>query len=216
MIKEIERLIAGNQIFKKKFFNEKSTLYNELVEFGQKPQVMVIACCDSRVDPAALFNCQPGELFVVRNVANLVPPFEINHGYHGTSAALEFAVCFLQVKHIIILGHTQCGGIQSLVENPDAILNQEAHSFIGKWMELARPGYDRVISEKNPTSFQEKIALCEQYSLVNSLQNLATFSWISQRVQEGALLLHAWYFNLESGLVYTYDKDIDFFTPLDR
>src|SRR3989442_1053939 len=111
---KIKKLIDGNKEFKEKFFNKENTVFYELAQFGQRPKIMIVACSDSRVDPAMIFNCQPGELFVIRNVANLVPPCEIadeNEHYHGVSAAIEFGTLFLEVQHIIILGHTQCGGI---------------------------------------------------------------------------------------------------------
>lgn len=205
MSEEIKKLIDGNKQFRKKFFNKNSTLFNDLVQNGQKPKIMVIACSDSRVDPAMIFNCQPGELFIIRSMANLIPPCEDNDTYHGTSAALEFGTLFLEVKHIIIFGHTQCGGIQSLIENPHRILDKKPHSFIAKWMEIARPAYNRVITEHNELLFEEKITLCEQYALINSLNNLYTFPWIQERVAQNKLSLHAWYFDLGTGVINLYD-----------
>lgn len=206
MPKEIQQLIDGNNAFREKFFNVDNTLFKELAHQGQRPKVMVIACSDSRVDPAMIFNSQPGDLFVVRNVANLVPPCEnTDNAYHGTSAALEFGTCFLEVRHIIILGHTQCGGIRALLEDTGTVLGKQLHSFIGTWMELARPAYDRVIAEHNQLALEDKITHCEQYALINSLQNLHSFPWIQQRVNTGMLSLHAWYFDLQSGHVHGYE-----------
>lgn len=206
MSQEIKKLINGNKEFRKKFFNKDSTLFNSLVQQGQKPKIMFVACSDSRVDPAMIFNCQPGELFVIRNVANLVPPCEDNNTYHGTSAALEFGACFLEVEHIILFGHTQCGGIQALLENADKVLNKKPYSFISKWMDLARPAYDRVVVEHGEVQFVDKVTLCEQYALINSLNNLKSFPWIQEQVNKGKLELHAWYFDLATGIVNTYDE----------
>lgn len=204
MSQEIAKLIAGNTEFRKNF-NE--TLFEMLVAEGQKPKTMMIACSDSRVDPSLIFNCNPGELFVIRSMANLIPPCESNNTYHGTSATLEFGTCFLQVEHIIILGHTQCGGIQSLLENAGKVLDKKKHNFIAKWMEIARPAYDKVMSEYADASLEEKVVLCEQYALINSLHNLHSFPWVHDRIDKGTLKTHAWYFDLATGLVTMYDPE---------
>ena len=216
MASEIKKFIDGNKQFKKKFFNKENSLFYELVQHGQKPKTMVIACSDSRVDPAMIFNTQPGELFVIRNVANLIPPCEGNdtHTYHGTSAALEFGTCFLEVEHIIILGHTQCGGIQALLENADKVLDKKPFSFIPKWMEIARPAYNQVITEHAHASLDDKIVLCEQYALINSLKNLQSFPWIQERINSNKLAIHAWYFNLTTGEIHMYDKQKNNWTYL--
>jgi len=205
MSEEIKKLITGNKEFREKFFSTNSTVFDNLVLHGQKPKTMIIACSDSRVDPAVIFNSQPGELFVIRNVANLIPPCEGNDTYHGVSAALEFGTCFLEVENIILLGHTQCGGIQNLMQNADKVLDKKPNSFIAKWMELARPAYDIVKKEYSNVSFDDQVTLCEQYALINSLNNLQSFPWIHQRVTGNKLLLHAWYFDLVTGLIHTYD-----------
>jgi|SRR5579871_1754953 len=203
----LKKLINGNKEFRKKYFHATSTLYDELVQHGQKPKTMIVACSDSRVDPAMIFNCQPGELFVIRNVANLIPPCEDNDtSYHGVSAALEFGTCFLEVEHIIIFGHTQCGGIQALLESSQRVWDKKPHSFIPKWMELARPAYDRVMAEQTNGSLQDKVTLCEQYALINSLNNLHSFPWIEERVRQHKLSIHAWYFDLATGVIHMYDQ----------
>lgn len=207
MYQEIIKLIDGNKQFRKKFFNANNTIFDELVQYGQKPKVMIIACSDSRVDPAMILNCQPGELFVIRNVANLIPPCENNNDtYHGTSAALEFGTCFLEVKHIIVFGHTQCGGIRALLESSNNVLDKKSHGFIAKWMGLAAPAYEKVKSEYPQVSLEDKITLCEQHALINSLNNLHTFPWIEERVKNNKLLLHAWYFELATGVIHAYDQ----------
>lgn len=201
----IQKLLAGSSQFRKKFFAESHTSFQELVSGGQKPKVMAITCSDSRVDPALVFNCEPGELFLIRNVANLVPPCENSDTYHGTSAALEFGAYFLEVEHIIILGHTRCGGIQTLLKSTDEIFDKKSHGFIAKWMEIARPAYEKVMSQHSSALFEERVTLCEQYALEQSLNNLQTFSWITDRVKAGKLTLHAWYFDLETGRIHQYD-----------
>lgn len=203
----IKQLIEGNKEFRKKFFNENNKLYDILVQEGQRPKTMVISCSDSRVDPAIIFNCKPGELFVVRNVANLIPPCEDNHSHHGTSAALEFGTNFLEVEHIIVLGHSQCGGIEALIKNADKVFIKKKNSFIAKWMDIAKPAYEKVINENKIITFESKVLLCEQYALINSLNNLKSFPWIKKKVKAKKLLLHAWYFELTTGIIHMYDQD---------
>ncbi len=203
---DIKKLITGNHKFKTKFFDSKNTIFNELVTFGQKPKIMLVTCSDSRIDPAMIFNCQPGELFVVRNIANLIPPYEDNDTYHGTSAALEFGTCFLDIKHVIILGHTNCGGIRSLIENTNQVLDKKNYSFVAKWMDLAKPAYDQVMAKYLHATLEEKIILCEQYALINSLQNLYSFPWIKRHIDNHDLSLHAWYFDLTTGIIHAHDQ----------
>ncbi|MCL4380096.1 carbonic anhydrase [Candidatus Dependentiae bacterium] len=206
MAPTIQKLIDGNKEFRKKFFHGDSRLFDELVAYGQKPKIMIIACSDSRVDPSTIFNCQPGELFTVRNVANLVPPYEEHGTYHGTSAALEFGVRFLCVEQIIVLGHTQCGGIQALVESVAQVLQPQQHSFIAPWMSLARPAYEKVVADHAGASLADKVVLCEQYTLINSLRNLQSFPWIQERVAQRTLAVHAWYLALSTGIIHAYDE----------
>ncbi len=209
MAVEIKQLIDGNKKFRTKYFGENRALFDELVLQGQRPKIMIIACSDSRVDPAMVFNCQPGQLFVVRNIANLIPPCENNDTYHGTSAALEFGITFLEVDHVIMFGHTQCGGIRALVESDQAVVDKNNHGFIAKWMEIARPAYDKVIATHSDASVQDKATVCMQYALINSLNNLKSFPWIKDRVQSGKLSLHAWYFDLSIGGIHQYDQQQD-------
>ncbi len=196
MPEKIKQLVAGY----KKFHDEKSVtkekLFKDLAVKGQYPKALVISCADSRVDPALLMNCQPGDLFVVRNVANLVPPYENDDSYHGTSAALEFAVLGLGIKHIIILGHSGCGGIKYLVEND--IKNNNKKSFVGKWMEIAHASKIAIEdSVDSSISHEEKINCCAQESIINSIKNLGTFPWIKEKVEEENLFLHGWFFDIE-------------------
>jgi len=212
MSKDIENLIQGYQQFRKRYFSESSSAFEELVRLGQRPKVLMIACSDSRVDPAIVMNCQPGDLYVIRNVANLVPPYEDDQSYHGTSAALEFGICGLGIRHVILFGHTQCGGIQALLARST---NEYAHkSFISKWMELAKPACDVVLEHHGECSLDAKTTLCGQYSLVNSLKNLETFPWIAEGVKEGNLFLHAWNFDLARGVLEAFDPEQNCFKDL--
>ncbi len=185
----IDRLLAGFERFRDRYFKVEPQVYEQLAT-GQAPKVAVVACCDSRVDPAIVTDCAPGELFTIRNVANLVPPCEPEGTYHGTSAAIEFAVRCLEVEHLVVLGHAQCGGIKALV---DGGVDGE---FIDHWVELARPALMRVPPDLSP---DERLRACEQAAVEVSLQNLLTFPWIRERVADGRLQLHGWYFDLAAG-----------------
>lgn len=214
MNKEILTLIQGYQRFHAHYYlGEEKAAFSELVRQGQRPKALVIACSDSRVDPALLLDCAPGDIFVVRNVANLVPPCEDDqHFYHGTSAALEFGVNVLEIPHVIVLGHTQCGGIQALLEQVHEKCGPK--SFLLKWISLAKAAQEAVIAHHAQSSFEEKVTLCGQYSLINSLKNLQTFSWISERIQKGTLTLQAWNFHLLTGVLEAYDAEDNQFKPL--
>ena len=180
MKKEIEQLIDGYHTFRQTYIANEKSGYDDLVRNGQRPKILMVACSDSRVDPALVMNCAPGDLFVIRNVANLVPPYEDDKSYHGTSAALEFGVCGLGIHHIILFGHTQCGGIQALLEHP--LKKGEKPSFISKWMDLAQPAQEAVLKFHADASLEEKVTHCGHYSLINSLNNLRTFPWIQERL----------------------------------
>lgn len=207
----IDNLIAGYQDFRSQYFGGTNSMFEKLVKFGQKPKVLIIACSDSRVDPAIVTNCQPGDLFVVRNVANLVPPYEHDNGYHGTSAALEFGVQALNIQHIIIFGHTECGGIRSLFEQANTATPSE---FIAKWMELAKRAHDFVVEHDADKSIEQKTLLCGQLSLMNSLHNLHTFPWIKEKLQTKSLTIHAWNFDLETGIIHDFDANKNRFVEL--
>lgn len=169
--------------------------FRQLVAQGQTPKITLVACSDSRVDPALVFGCSPGDLFVIRNVANLVPPCEHDDALHGTSAALEYAVTQLEVEHIIVMGHAQCGGIASLVgmSSPRPL---PAHSFIKSWMSAAEGALERARA-RNPDADQHALRrACEQESIRQSLDNLLTFPWIEERVRAGTLGIHGWYFDI--------------------
>jgi carbonic anhydrase len=198
----ISSLVEGFQRFRERHFERNDSLYQQLVKEGQTPRTLVVACCDSRVDPALVLDCEPGDLFVIRNVANLVPPSENRAGHHGTTAAIEYAIRILQVEHIIVLGHAHCGGINTLVRtggvsNPD--------SYMADWMCLAESARASVVADMPQASLEEQLHACEQRAILVSLNNLMTFPWVRERVESGALTLHGWYFDIALGQLLRYD-----------
>ena len=205
-------LIEGFHRFREQHFADDDALYRQLIQEGQAPKILVVACCDSRVDPALILNCAPGDLFVIRNVANLVPPVESRSGgRHGTSAALEYGVCTLGVEHIIVLGHAHCGGIRSLVQRGGS---NSAISFIDDWMQLVEGARASVERDMGDASLEERTLACEQRAILGSLDNLMTFSWVRERVEQGSLALHGWYFDMENGQLLGYDETARLFKTL--
>ncbi|HEX5363191.1 MAG TPA: carbonic anhydrase [Gallionella sp.] len=205
-------LIEGFHRFREQHFADDDALYRQLIQDGQTPKILVVACCDSRVDPALVLNCAPGDLFVIRNVANLVPPAESRSGgRHGTSAALEYGVHTLGVEHIIVLGHAHCGGIRSLVQTGGA--NNPA-SFIDDWMRLVEDARVSVERDMPGESLEKRTQACEQRAILGSLDNLMTFSWVCERVEQGTLTLHGWYFDMENGRLLGYNPATRLFETL--
>ena len=194
----LDELLSGFKDFRTRYFEEKPEVYAKLVKRGQSPEVLVIGCCDSRADPAILLSAEPGELFIVRNVANLVPPYEPDSHYHGTSAGLEFAVRDLKVRHVLVLGHSGCGGIQALLDPARAL---ERREFIAQWVSIA----DRIRKDAGIVTPSDTRA-AEQAAIRVSLANLLTFPWISERVKSGALSIHGWWFDLDQGALWGIDE----------
>jgi carbonic anhydrase len=208
----LNSLLKGFQSFRLLRYERKPELFEELLR-GQSPKVMIIACCDSRVDPAIILDTDPGELFVVRNVANLVPPCEQGGGYHGTSAALEFAVTGLEVEHIVVFGHAKCGGIRSLMQEAEDS-RDESGGFIHAWMNIAAEARRKVLASHPVATLEEQACACEKAAIGVSLQNLMTFPWIRERVEAGKLGLHGWYFDLEAGQLLAIDSASGQFQPV--
>ena len=200
----IQQLVDGFRRFREQHFESHDSVYQQLVKQGQTPKILVVACCDSRVDPALVFECDPGDLFVIRNVANLVPPLEGHSGHHGTTAAIEYGVSTLGVQHIIVLGHAHCGGINALVKTGGV---GTPGSYIDDWMCLAESARAEVMAEMPTASLAERERACEQRAILVSLNNLATFPWIRERVESGALNLHGWYFDIEHGQLLRYEQN---------
>jgi carbonic anhydrase len=195
-----EKLFAGFKRFKKQYFGDDSHLYDSMKK-GQPAKTLMVACCDSRVDPAILTDCDPGDLFTIRNVANLVPPCEDGGHFHGTSAALEFAVNNLEVENIIVMGHANCGGINALWHDDGSTQSQ----FINSWVSIAQPAKERVLQALPTATPQNQIKTCEQQAVLVSLENLLTFPCIRKRVEDGSVSLHGWYFDIPAGDLLSYD-----------
>ena len=204
-------LIEGFCRFRDSHTTGNAVGYSRLFAEGQKPKFLIVGCCDSRVDPAIIFDCAPGELFVIRNVANLVPPNEARVGHHGTTAALEYGVCNLGVEHIVVLGHEHCGGIQNLMQT-GGIANPD--SFIDDWMRLVDTARLSVEKDFPDASAEQRTRACEQRAILVSLENLLTFPWIAKRVADGTLRLHGWYFDIKQGHLLGHDTVSGEFEPL--
>ncbi len=207
----IPELIAGWQRFRSGRFEQQRELIERIAREGQRPRVLMIACCDSRVDPAIVFDCDPGELFVVRNVANLVPPCEESGSYHGTSAGVEFAISVLGVPHVVVLGHSRCGGIASMLAGPPE--SAERLRFVASWLEIAREARIAALSPPG-LSAQERATLCERLAIRLSLRNLQTFPAIKRRVESGVLQLHGWHYDLGEGVLTVLDEATQRFVPV--
>lgn len=197
-------LIDGYHRFRSAGWTQQRARWSELAE-GQSPKLMVIACSDSRVDPATIFDTSPGEMFVVRNVANLVPPFELGGGRHGVSAALEFAVTQLEVPEIVVMGHGGCGGCRAALTQDfkDAIPGEGG--FIARWIEMLSPVRDAVVHAHGADSAEAQSAI-EHEAIKVSLANLRTFSCVREREADGRLRLHGAWFAIDSGMLHILDE----------
>jgi carbonic anhydrase len=196
-----QQLLDGYRAFLIGRLRHEQDRYRGLAEIGQSPQILVIGCCDSRVSPEVIFDARPGELFVVRNIGNLVPPYTPDGAQRAVSAALEFAVQALKVKHIVVLGHAQCGGIRAFVEEGTRL---SPGDFIGHWMELIAPAAPEV-GPRGDRSLDQYLTQLEQASVVRTLDNLMTFPWVRSPVEQGTLSLHAAYFGVATGQLSVRD-----------
>jgi carbonic anhydrase len=199
-----QHLLDGYRAFTSQRLPTEQTRYRELSERGQSPAVMVIGCCDSRVSPEVIFDAGPGELFVVRNVANLVPVFQPDGGAHGVSAALEYAVQVLRVRHIVVLGHAQCGGIRAFVDDIDPL---SPGDFIGRWMAMfIKPG--EKVGQREHETRQDFTTRIEKAAVFRSLENLMTFPFVRTRVERGEMELHGAYFGVAEGSLFVLDPAV--------
>jgi carbonic anhydrase len=194
------KVLKGYHLFREKYAQGDNSIMEYLSDYGQQPRLMVVSCCDSRVDPALILQCDPGDLFVVRNVANIIPPFEKDIMHHGTSAALEFGICGLEVEDLILLGHSQCGGINALLTGDAGVQND----FITNWVSIIEIP-DVEVTDPD---------VYARLALHQSLKNCLTFPWIKERVEQGKLTIHLWYFDVKDGLIYTYSDEHQLFEPL--
>jgi carbonic anhydrase len=210
-VADIATFLAGFERFQEKYFAGDGSLYARLRQ-GQNPGALVISCCDSRADPGMLMGAGPGDIFVVRNVANLVPPYRNGAEMPGIRADIEFAVKSLNVDQIIILGHSGCGGIRALMDGEGSTSSQ--YEFIGAWVSIAQAARERVLREHAGESDAAQTRACEQGAIELSLANLMSFPWIRERVEARALALHGWYFDIDAGELLAYSPDTASFAPL--
>jgi carbonic anhydrase len=197
---EFANLVEGYHRFRAGTYADQKARYDALAQHGQSPPVMIISCCDSRVDPATIFDTGPGQIFALRNVANLVPPFETGGGLHGASAAIEFGVLGLGVKQIVVLGHGQCGGIRAALQGSD--LGLPGQSFIDDWMGIVSEARDDVI-EQAPADPQRALEL---EAIKVSIANLRTFPFIAEREAAGEIKLRGAYFAIDEGVLHILDE----------
>ena len=198
----LEKLLKGYERFRNGYYQKNREQLEKLAQ-QQSPNVAMVSCCDSRVDTGILFDAEPGEIFVIRNVANLIPPYELKGDYHGTSAALEFAVTCLKVKEVMVLGHANCGGIRALMENDG---NIKKDGFIDRWMQIAAPAKEEILTRKDLNTLDEKIDACEKTAINYSLRNLLTHPWVRERVEKGKLRLVGYYYDLHTGQLEKVDE----------
>jgi len=198
----MEELLQGYRRFRREQWPERREVFERLADDGQAPRAMVVACSDSRVDPTMIFSAEPGKLFILRNVANLVPPYAPDSALHATSAALEFAIRVLEVQDLIVMGHAMCGGIRMLLHGaPDS-----ASDFLLPWMRIAEPAKRRALLRAGADAQSE----CERESVKLSLENLLTFPWIAQRVSEQRVRLSGMIFDIRSGVLTLLQPDGNF------
>ena len=197
-----QRLLDGYRTFTTERLPTEQSRYRDLSVRGQAPEVMVIGCCDSRVSPEVIFDAGPGELFVVRNIANLVPTYQPDSAAHGVSAALEYAVSVLKIKHIVVLGHAQCGGIRAFVDKIEPL---SPGDFIGKWMAMfIKPG--EIVEQRPHETMQDFATRIEKAAVFRSLENLMTFPFVKSHVERGELVLHGAYFGVAEGSLFVLDR----------
>ncbi|MFT4794963.1 MAG: carbonic anhydrase [Paracoccaceae bacterium] len=192
-------------------YAENATWYARLANDGQRPRAMIVSCCDSRLDAVAMFGAEPGDLFVVRNVANLIPPYSPDHSHHGTSAAIEYAVRNLKVAHIVIVGHSNCGGVAAchdMCSGKAPELDGEG-SFVGRWMDILRPAYEKVAAEGG--AYPDQLQSLEKHAVRHSLDNLAGFPFVEEAVKDGLLSLHGAWVDIAKGKLYTLNPESDRF-----
>jgi carbonic anhydrase len=201
----MDDLLSGYRRFRRDRWPERRRQFEILADTGQQPRALVVSCADSRVDPAMIFDAGPGELFIVRNVANLVPPFAPDGAHHGTSAAVEFAIRILQVPQILVMGHGLCGGVRALLDNTPG----EASDFIAPWIGLAKIAKARALAR---TDMPDQQLCCEQETIRLSMENLATFPWIASRLAAGTLRLSGAHFDIRSGELSLLGDDGHFAT----
>ena len=190
MYQSFDKLIKGYKKFRSKYTESHEFIMRYLYQNGQSPKSMIIGCCDSRVDPAIILQCNPGDLFIVRNIANIVPPYQKDGSYHGTSSALEYGIRYLNIEHLILLGHSECGGIHALLNRADL-----KDDFITSWVSIVKDTHNNCLDSNE----YSKLALKK------SFDNAMSFPWIKEKVKGGRLMVHLWYFDIKLGALFSYD-----------
>lgn len=207
------RLVAGYEVFLGGRFRREQDRYGQLAK-GQKPKVLLVGCCDSRVSPEVIFDADPGEIFVLRNVANLIPPYLPNSDLHGTSSAVEFAVRILKVEHIVVMGHASCGGVRAFVDgaaDPQRAKATEG-DFIAQWMSLIKPAADKLGPPTQPLdAYAEQL---NKASIAHTLINLRSFPYVREAEAKGTLALHGAYFGVANGRLLALDEKTGEFVPI--
>lgn len=202
----MERLIEGFRRFRRDYFEEHRARFERLAERRQHPRYAVVTCCDSRIDTTRIFDAIPGEIFLIRNIANLVPPYRPDERQHSTSAAIEYAVRILKVGQFVVLGHAGCGGIKALLDPP-----AESTDFVASWLEIAAPARERLARRPDLAEPGERQRTCELEVLKDSFENALSFPWVAERVEDGSLQVDALYLDLEQGELLLYHRAKDGF-----
>jgi carbonic anhydrase len=204
----IADFVKGNKNFLKVKFKENEKIYNKLIKEGQSPKALFIGCSDSRVLPETIVAANPGDLFIVRNIGNFVPPYKPDNDFHATAAAIEYAVNVLNVEHIIVCGHSHCGACAALYQNLD---DKPELMHVKKWLELGQKAKEQAIKIDGGSA-----ATTERVSLIFQSKNLLTYPFIKQKIEENKLFLHAWYYRLEDGVIEFYDEEKNEFLILNE
>ena len=207
-----ENLADRFRRFKQRHFLPNAEQYEELAAYGQAPDAMIISCSDSRVDPETIFGGKPGELYVARNIANLVPPYEAGGGFHGVSTAIEFAVLNLRVKHLIVMGHSGCGGVKAALDQSAAM--QTDSKFISRWMSMLDQARLNVLASHQTRPHDDKLRALEKEGVKTAITNLRTFPFIIEREERGRLALHGAYFDIATGTLSVLNHSRNEFFPL--
>jgi len=207
----LEDLVKGNENFKNYQFPKMEEELQALVKNGQKPEIMFIGCSDSRVTPDLMLNTKPGDMFILRNVGNFVPPFKRDEDFHGSAAAIEFALAVLKVKHVIICGHSHCGACKSLY---DEIPENDSFIHIRTWLNLGMKAKERTLKNNKFNTKEEMYRATERNSIRNQLENLLTYPDIKRLLEEDKLQIHGWYYNIATGEIEYYKEEDDSFRPL--
>lgn len=203
-MKKLQQLISGHQEFKNLHFKKFAYHFDTLVTEGQSPEVLFIGCSDSRVVPDLITGSKPGDLFILRNIGNFVPPFKKDNDFHGTAAAIEYAVSVLGVKHIIVCGHSHCGACEALYRE---LPQGDELIHVRKWLELGSVPKSFVSENFELETMSEKYRLTEQVSVIFQLENLLTYPAVKEKVENGTLEIHGWYYMLETGTIQTFNAE---------